>query len=374
MNFAFAPGVTGYDRLARRLFTNRPNTQLIQRRGLNTVAQFFGHLDTTVNIPLPADDLFIASHGNDRAWMQIQLDGSQAGGTDYEAAEAAARSGSVRLPKDVNHNSDGTLALMSVNFRGCRIGAAPRFVDKLKEAFGDQSPVTAPTHIHEIFPLGEIGMMEFLNYSFSVDSRTALRDKDAVVAALKDKSYTFRDGTAVPEASWTKWVPRNVAVGHRNSRRVFVRLGRSLGTRESIRATIRFRHDEPQFSFQIRGLPGLPAKADQLDTLRQKLKLDADNAGSMFAATHPFPLYERYGRSSVDNFVDNLEWSFSWDAKHREMICVARQHEYSVLVPITDPPDVATGKLIYNFYPKAGSPHAAVDELLTSEATMFYTA
>jgi hypothetical protein len=44
------------------------------------------------------------------------------------------------------------------------------------------------------------------------------------------------------------------------------------------------------------------------------------------------------------------------------------------LVPITDPPDLDTGRLIYNFYPPTGSAHTAVDELLTSDATMFHKA
>jgi len=56
------------------------------------------------------------------------------------------------------------------------------------------------------------------------------------------------------------------------------------------------------------------------------------------------------------------------------MICVGRQHEYTVLVPITDPPDLATGNLIFNFYPPAGSTVAAVENLMTSDSTMFYTA
>jgi hypothetical protein len=32
MDFAFAPGRTGYDSFMRQLFINRPNTQLIQGR------------------------------------------------------------------------------------------------------------------------------------------------------------------------------------------------------------------------------------------------------------------------------------------------------------------------------------------------------
>ncbi len=50
------------------------------------------------------------------------------------------------------------------------------------------------------------------------------------------------------------------------------------------------------------------------------------------------------------------------------------QHEYTLRVPVTDPPDLATGKLIYNSYPPASSTLTAVDELAVSDATLFYTA
>ncbi len=377
MHFAFAPGVTPYDRFAKRLFTNRPNTQLIDRRGTTTVAEFFNHLSTAASITLPAEELLIASHGNDRAWMQIHLDSTQREDTDYEVAEAAAKSGSTRLPKNVNHNTDGTLASTSVNFRGCQIGAAAPFVDKLKEAFGGESPTTAPKHFQEIYSLRNAGMMEFLVYSFSFESRTALSDKAAVVDAARSQRFTFRDGsTIVPDAVWTTWVPRDVGIGHRKSKKVFIALGRTLGTLKRILTAVEFRHDRRQAGpFRIPGLPSMPAKDDRLDTLRQSLKSEAAaKPESMFSSEHPFPLYERYGRSDLDDFVDGLEWAFSWEMKTRAMICVGQQHEYSILVPITDPLDLDTGRLIYNFYPPTGSAHTAVDELLTSDATMFHKA
>jgi hypothetical protein len=60
------------------------------------------------------------------------------------------------------------------------------------------------------------------------------------------------------------------------------------------------------------------------------------------------------------------------------MVCTGRQHEYTVLVPITSPPDLSTGKLIYNFYPPRGSALQSESELLTSGGTfsdaLFYTA
>lgn len=384
MDFAFAPGRTGYDSLMRQLFTNRPNTQLVQDRTLRTVADFLNRLHTGPGITLPAEDLYIVSHGNNRAWIQIHLDTTQTTDTTYEAADAAVAgntdpfgtgvtAGSVQIPNDVNHDSSGNLNGMAMNFRGCRIGAAGPFVDKLKEAFGNESPVTAPKHFHEVFQLGNIGMMEFLIYGFSVVNKTAFADKTAVGTALDAAGLTYKDGSAIPSANWTDWVPTNVGVGHRTTKQVFVNLGTTLGTQSKIRQSIDFRHDVARFTYRISGLSPIPAPPDRLDTLRQALNNDAAQPGSNFASTHPLPMYARYSQSSIDDFVDNLSWTFSTDAS-QTLICVGSQHEYTVLVPIVDPPDLATGNLIFNFYPSAGSTAAAVTNLTTGDDTMFYTA
>jgi hypothetical protein len=41
---------------------------------------------------------------------------------------------------------------------------------------------------------------------------------------------------------------------------------------------------------------------------------------------------------------------------------------YTVVVPITDP---ATGNLVFNFYPNAGSPHAAITNFQESDVEYF---
>lgn len=385
MDFAFAPGVDDYYGLARQLLTNRPGTQLIQGRNLKTVANFIDQLEALPATQKPAGELFITSHGTDEAWMQIPLDNTQVHGsksdpTTYEVAVAAVASGSVKIPSDVNHDSEGNLTSASVNIRGCRIGASTPFADKLKEAFGNESPVTAPRHLHHITPL-PIGMVEYLEYAFVVNSKTAFASKAAVVTAFSGRqpAFTFRDGTTpVDPALWTDWVPKNVSRGERVGKYLFLKLGQTVGapphTQTQIRGATEFRHTQPPpYTYRI-GLPGMPPAADRLDTLRQALKNDAANAGSLFDSAYPLPVYQRWGQSSIDDFVDNLAWTFSWDAGNSRMICAGTQHQYMVIAPITDPPDLSTGTLIYNFYPPQGSGGTAVDQLLTSDSTLFYTA
>ncbi len=375
MDYAFAPGVTGYDALARELLTNRPNTTVISQRHMNTVDAFLTFVATDPSTTLPADDLYLVSHGNDKAWMQIQLDTIQTAATTFEVAEAAVASGSVNIPNGVNHDSSGDLNSMSVNIRGCRIGVAHPFVDKLKEAFGGESSVTAALHFHEVYKDNRAGMFEFLVYGFTLISQAAFTDKAATVTAMDTNGFTYRDGTTtVPSALWTEWIPRNVSIGHRDTKSAFLDLGRTLGTVAKLSTAIQFRHDRPTFTYRISGLSSMPAAhSAQLDTLRQSLNDDATQADSTFASDHPFPMFKRYDQDSIDDFVDKMNWRCSWDSRHSVMTCVGSQHQYTVLVPVTDPPDLATGKLVYNFYPPAG-PLTAIDELLTTDSTMFYTA
>ncbi len=374
MDYAFAPGVTGYDGLARQLFSNRPDTTLIQARGMTTVDAFLSFLNTSTTVTLPADDLYVVSHGNDKAWMQIHLTPTQSGPTTFEVATAAVTSGAVSIPTNVNHDSAGDLTSMSLNIRGCRIGVASPFVDELKDAFGNQSSVTAALHFHEVYRQGRVGMFEFLVYGFTLISQTAFADKAATVAAMDAHGFTYRDGSAVPTAVWTDWIPRNVGSGHRDTKSVYLDLGRTLGTTTTIGTSIQFRHDQPRYTYRVGGLTALPTlHTAQLDALRAALNADASQSGSTFADTHPFPTYKRYDHDSIDEFVDNMNWACSWDSTHSVMVCVGSQHEYTVLVPVTDPPDLATGKLIYNFYPPSPSTLSAVDELLTSDSTLFYT-
>jgi hypothetical protein len=370
MEYAFAPGTTKYDRRMRKLLTNRPNTELVQGSGLTTVADFLNHLSTASGVSLPAENLFLVSHGNDRAWMEILLDGSQPKdkGTDFEAVTAAVASKSVAISTGVNHDANGDLASMAVNIRGCRIGAAEPFMEALKEAFGNESPMTAPKHFHKVYELEGIGMFEFLVYSFTVISKTAYANKKAVVQAFEKELLSFRDGSAVPDANWAKWIPEKTSPGKRPTKAQYLNLGQTIAKQKRIEDEVEFRHKVNTYPYEVPNLGSMPAAADRNDKLRQALEEDPS-----FADTEPFPIYKRYGLYSIDEFVDELSWAFTWQASNSIMLCVGTQHEYNVLVPITDPPDLDAGTLIYNFYPPAGSSSSPVNNLLTTDDTMFYT-
>jgi hypothetical protein len=368
MDFAFAPGKTEFDTILARLYANRAGTTLIAGRKITTVSDFIKNLQGSAAVTKPTGDLFIVSHGNESAWMKIQLDAHSGKSTTYEAAEKAKTSGWVDL---------GTLAPPSVNFRGCRIGRAAPFVDKLKEAFGGGSSVTAPLHFDYAVTYGGIGNWETLMIGFELPPlATPIATRTLVIDAFKAEAFTFHDGTTlVPDSVWEKWVARKVnRLGHQKVSNAYVDLGRTIGTLKKLKGEVEFRHDTPTFTFTISGLSSFPAKADQKDTLRTALNAKAAEAGSVWDPAHPLPMYKRYRLANIDDFVDGFTWGFSWDKSKKTMVCSGKQHVYAVAVPITDPPDIKTGKLIYNYVPIPAAAGTQVDELLTSDVTLFYTA
>jgi len=315
MDYAFVPGRSTYESLMRQLFRDRLDTQLVNARGVLTVAKFIDYMETTAAFTRPVGDLFISTLGNNRAWMHIDLDDQPEKSTTYEVAENAVTSGSVQLPQDLNHNPDGSLGTVTLNFRGCRIGVSEPFVDKLKVAFAEDSPVTAPKHFHNVYRQNGVGSFEYLSIAFETRNQTAFPDKSAVDAAFTAKGFSFTDGSAVPDAQWDDWIPRNVCKGHRESHSVYLNLGQMIAKLTRIRDAIEFRHDVPSFTYRIGSLGSIPPAADRIDTLQQTLHDDANNTpASVWADTHPLPMYKRYGHSDIDDFVVGREVA-AWQAK-----------------------------------------------------------
>jgi hypothetical protein len=384
VDYGFAPGASAYDGLMRHLLDDRPNTDLISLRAVRTVADFFQHLEATAAIPKPVGNLLIASHGNDSGWMQIDLDGALAVDTQYEVVEQAVTSGSVTLPKDLYHNADGTVAATTIQIRGCRIGVAEPFVDKLKEAFGGDVPVGAPKHFHVVFPgnyaNGLGGMFEYLAYSFKIVRRDPFgaAERGQLVAAFAGAGFTLIDGSAVPGNRWDKWVPSARRMNRTRTRTaISVPLGQQAGTITTLRDSNgrEFRHDVDRFTFTITGLAGPPAEADQMNVLR-----NAINASPKFAAAHPFPINQRYGHATGNDFVNGMRWAFNWQAGR--LVCVGTQNTYTVVVPVTEsapdpagrPPDPPSGNLLFNFYPRPGGAAAVVETMPVGDGRLFYTA
>ncbi|TAK32860.1 MAG: hypothetical protein EPO28_17495 [Saprospiraceae bacterium] len=379
MDYAFAPGTTGYDNIMKDLFRRRPNTTLINQAGVSRVDHLVNHLATNVGVTRPVGNILAASHGNDGGWMQIQFanidtdgDGVPEVNTTYEVLEIADNTNVADIPAPVL--GAGT----QFHIKGCKIGQAfaVPFVQKFKAALGGIVPVTAPKHFHEVWFRTDLGVLEFLGYDFSIVRPTAFANRAAVVAAFQARGFTFVDGANVPNAKWNAWIPTKVNPGRR-ARPVTVGLNPSLQPNTgSALTSLRlandtgFRHDLETFTFTITyGGGALPPAGDAA----RKAEMKTSMGGlAKFQVAHPFPIYKRYEHNSLNEFVDGFTWVFNYNATRHIMRCVGTRHKYTVIVPITDDPTNANN-LFFNFYPFAGNATPVVTQLLENDARFFLT-
>lgn len=348
------------------MFARRADTTLIDRRAIVSVRQFIGHLDTAAGIVRPVQHLLLGGHANSEGQMFIPMYRGQDGPTSFETLEetlvTAARS--IEIPDALLGRNAGDPIVNFVHFKGCNIGKAEPFLVKFKEAFGDNVNVTAPKHFHGLTH-ERIGVFEWMAYEFVIRRRDAFANRTAAIAEFQGAGFALIDGSAVPDAEWANWIPRNI--GRTSQVRLRTSLGAGIGRFETTGTLRQFRRDRYPYTFTITypNAQAVPrSQADRLQELEDALR-DSDP----FAAGHPHPQHERLGYASFDDFFAGYAWNCAKNG--RRLVCTGRRNEYTVVVPITDP---ATGDLIFNFYPNAGSPHAAItDGLQEDDADYFET-
>ena len=394
MDYGFAPGGTGYDRLARLLLGRKPNTTVIHQGAIRDVEAFIDHLNTNAGIAKPVGDLLIVSHGNASGWMAIDLDssgvnpdGTPATETTYEVLEqsVAVNPHTVEIPAALHHAQPNPIAF-DVHILGCRIGQSQPFVQKLKDAFVRARSVTAPKHFHFAGGIGSsrrrptrYGSYENLSYSFVLTRPDRRRPaparfstKNEAVNAFDNHGFTFIPphaggvGAAVPRAIWQREIPRSL---RSRTRRRFVNLGQNVGRGlRRLRIKHQFRNRGGSYTYTISGVAANPGnRAAREAMLRASL-----GAHPKFQAPpgHAFPVFVRYGYASVNDFVDGFSWTFNWRRQQQELVCVGRRRVYTVVIPVVDP---ANQNLFYNLYPVAGSGLVQVTNLPRNDARLFLT-
>jgi hypothetical protein len=378
MDYGFAPGGTGYDKLAQRLLRRKPDTVLVHKRGIRDVEAFIDHLNTDVNITKPLGDILIVSHGNATGWMAIDLDssglnpdGTSAKRTTYEVLEqsVAVDPHTVEIPAAL-HDSQPDPVSFDVHIRGCRIGQARPFVEKLKEAFVSASSVTAPKHFHFAGGIGSrrrrsrYGSYEYLSYAFELSRRSKLKSRTQAVNAFHAQGFTFIDGSAIPKARWKRWIPKKLK---RGKPRRYVKLGQNVGrNHKRLKLRHEFRKRKEPIIFPIAGVTENPGDRSE----REHLFRNFISGLADFQESHPFPIYAREGFSSLDDFLDGHRWSYKW-RKKKELRCVGSRRVYTVIVPIVDP---ATQHLLFNLFPaSAASGLNLVTNLSHTDNRLFLT-
>jgi hypothetical protein len=381
MNYGMTAAVDAYFTNMQQRF--RRDVPSIEVRGVpDTIAKFLDDLFTDSSVTKPVDDLYIGTHASADGFLfvtlfrgQVNVLGDPTDVTDYEVLDQAMgpsrpariRDSMVGYQRATPPAADPA-PTHSVHIKGCNIGrdrfipatGKPRapFLVRLKQVFGSNVNVTAPKHFHGLLPETNFnGMFEYMEQELIVRTKAVrvggkfrgFATRAELIDAYKAAQLSYHDGTPIPDADWATLVPPRM-VDDRGIR-MSIPLGQTIENLTAVPINKQMRIELERVDWTVSPGGTVPTDpAAQLALLRASIAADA-----RFAATHPWPLFERRGFTDVNAYVDGHHWSFTVNGG--TLVCIGRRFDYTVVLPIVNrsvtPP--AKRPLIFNFYPGVGS-------------------
>jgi hypothetical protein len=395
VDYGFVPvtdKVTGWlnEMVARRV----PKTTM---RTASEVQGFIKGLNDDLTLH-PAGDLVIGAHANSEGQWYIQLypnqvniRGEPTGRAEFENIEQTLETTAAGLARRIRID-DSLIGWTTpppthfVYLKGCNLGKALPFLTKIKEAFGDHVRVAAPKHFQAVVShtkKNNNGSFEYMCYEFQVQTAAVpnakgngfhgFETRTDLVAALDDADYAYLGGITVPTADWEKkWVPKDIT--KTQSFYMAMPLGQTVAGLKEItlrpdkkkgrKGAREFRVNEIQVKWRFAPPASATTPADRIAALKTAMLLDA-----RFKPAHVWPMYERAGYASMDDFMAGHHWTFPADGA--EPLTIGRRIEYTVLLPITDDSG-AKPVLIFNFFPAPGATQAAITTGIETTDLSFY--
>jgi hypothetical protein len=382
MDYLFVPGSEASEQLGRQIISRRPNTALIERPPAQN--HFVGLLARlgAASVNHPIGDILLVAHGLQSGEYYIPLSRSVGSPCDFEKAADAVTADTIRLQPDLlRAASTDTLQTITVRLRGCNIGKARPLIEKLQQAIapaGGAVNMTAPLHFDEFHAIHG-GWVEYLAHKFTL--RVAQPFKDAsghadrpgLLAAFDAEGFTYLDGTAIPTASWSNWVPTNIHPSSANWRQSFnftVDLDPAANGQTTVAIHREYRYEQLPITWTWTA-PDPGTDTARLNLLRTSLPQGEVNRRHLYDPSYDWPLYERMGFTSIDDMVDNLDWVFPY--RHGTFHYRAIRHEYTVMLPITDPPATGANPVMqfYNFFPLNAASGPAILNLDETNGDLF---
>ena len=157
-----------------------------------------------------------------------------------------------------------------------------------------------------------------------------------------------------------------------------VDLNPKVGTDPTVKLHREYRFESKNYTWSWKAPdPGNPPRPDRDPAHHAASRNPGWNTRWVHAydPSYDWPIFERYGFATLDDYVDNLPWTDRFSGRTHHFS--ATQFEYTVMLPITDPPAAAVPPApapnpvmkFYNFYPAAGS--SAVMNLDETNANLF---
>ena len=366
-------------------------------RNVTTVREFVKDLNDDLGIH-PVGDLVVGAHANSEGQLfilmypsQVDVAGRATSRTEFENLEQtleASAAGLLRRIRIDDHTIDFTTPPPThfLHFKGCNLGKAGPFLTKLKEALGGHVQVTAPKHFQGVVRVtrkGNNGSFEYMCYEFQVQTPAVelpnghfrgFATRADLIDAFDAAGHQYLGGFDVPKADWDKkWVPKDI------SKTQTFYMAMPLGATVAGFKELTLRPDKKTGKggarqFRAQQIPAkwqfVPPAAATTYAARVAALKTAIAQDARFNANHVWPMYQRSGFATLDDFMDGHLWSFG--DENAGPLAIGRRFEYTVVLPIVD-----TGgpkpKLYFNFFPAPGAAQAAITTGIGQNDLSFYT-
>jgi hypothetical protein len=367
-DYAFIPGTTSYDLQMANVLRTRPHTIRVDQPTIDSLKAFIRSL-AGAQATSPLRHIIISSHANNQGVLFMKLDLFAANEIQYEDLEAAVRGRTLVIdpawlaprPKDAYGVDVPALFLV----RGCRIGSVPVYLQKLKDALGGGLQVIAPKHIHVAAELSSpAGFVEYMQYGWRV-SRPQRINRRALIAAFQTGGHVRVDGTPVPATAWSGFVPRNPHSKSKHTVNARV-VNPVTNQREAVPGE--FRYETRQL---WSGQQSMALASDPGTETGRKAAVESELQAQIpqYLPSHPYPAYERWGYSSMQDFMNGFKWRFRYDKRSGTLYFAASRVDYTVLQPIVDP---TSNRLYMNYYPSTTT-GTVLEQLQTTDIRFFAT-
>jgi hypothetical protein len=358
-DYAFVMPRDNFGTHAENYMNRRPETRtIVSSNTINSLDAILTTIISGTQITTPVNDVLIVSHANAGGQLFFKLRNSDQANhmtynqlSDYLNAANRPQITSRQIRDDAN-----------IHIRGCNIGKEPRFLQLVKEVFGNNATVTAPKHLDRFAfftSSGTTHRYENMVYHFIIYNKTALADKQAVEDAFVNHTPAFEDifGNVITRAQFNTWLPQNI----NNNSTANHPCTNPIDTQLTVEREFRHQVDNPLYTYNIT-LDSNPPANQRIDILKQVL---ADN--DTMKSSHPFPTYEQFGYSNLDDFVDNLNWQFNWNNGTKTLNCRGSRHSYQLRIPITD----ASNNLFVNAFLATGTKQYVHHQVLETDSRFF---
>lgn len=356
-DFAFVIPTDTFGTNARQYMNRRPET--VPVTGCNSLNSILNAIVSGSQITTPINDIIIVSHSNVGGFLFFRLfDTSRNAQINYEELNGYINNTERPQITDrvIRNNAN-------IHIRGCNIGWAEPFLRLIKRLFGDAVTVTAPRHVDGFghFWRGQTSYRyEWMLYYFLLLRKEQVTDRDELISLFYNAGFTDIFGSSIGESNWNSWIPQNINTSSSTRHE----LTSPLDPEMYIDREFRFLQDNNMYEYGIDDLDSEPDGTGDPDP-RIEILRDHLRTEPTMLETHEFPEYRWFGYNSLDDFVDNISWTFNWS--NGVLTCNGSRCLYEVRIPITD----GDNNLMLNAFLDAGERQYEHHDMLETDTRFF---